>query len=279
MIEYLEGHQVILLFLIIALGFVIGRIKIWRFSFDSSAILFVAMAFGHYGFTLNPDFQTMGLILFIYAIGLQAGPSIFNISKKEGMKLNLVVLLLLSFGAILTIALSKIIGLDISISAGIFAGALTSTPGLAAAQEATQSTLTSTGYGIAYPIGVIGVMLFLKLMPVLFKADILKEEESEQKETQKSLSLMGRMDILITNKAINNTKIKSLKLIHTSGVVISRLVHEGITSVPSAETKLYTGDIIRVVGTQQSLASVLPLFGEETTYDFSLDRSLKRLNL
>ena len=119
MIEYLHSHQVILLFLIIALGYIIGRIKILGFSFDTSAILFVAMAFGHYGFTLNSDFQTMGLILFIYAIGLQAGPSIFNISKKEGMQLNLIVLLLLTLGGILTIVMSRFLDIDTAIEADL----------------------------------------------------------------------------------------------------------------------------------------------------------------
>jgi len=275
MIEYLQNNQVILLFLIIALGFIFGRIKILGFSFDSSAILFVAMAFGHYGFTLNSDFQTMGLILFIYAIGLQAGPSIFNISKKEGMQLNLIVLLLLSLGGILTIVLSHILDIDTKISAGIFAGALTSTPGLAAAQEATQSHLTSTGYGIAYPIGVIAVMLFLKLMPVLFKAKISQEEEEEKTQSGKSLSLMGRKDIKITNPAINGTRLKKLKLIHSSGIVLSRLVRNDELIVPSANTKLYENDIIRIVGSEQSLSSALPLFGEETTYDFTVDRSME----
>jgi len=275
MIEYLHDHQVILLFLIIALGFIIGRIKIFGFSFDSSAILFVAMAFGHYGFTLNSDFQTMGLILFIYAIGLQAGPSIFNISKKEGMQINLLVFSLLSLGAILTIILSGIWDIDTTISAGIFAGALTSTPGLAAAQEATQSPLTSTGYGIAYPIGVIGVMLFLKLLPLIFRANIRQEEEDEKKKSGKSLSVMGRKDIKITNPAINGTKLKKLKLIHNSGIVVSRLVHDNEIIIPSADSTLYAGDIIRIVGTQQSLTAALPLFGEETEYDFTHDRNLE----
>jgi putative transport protein len=274
MFEYLQEHPVVLLFLIIALGFIIGRVKILGFSFDSSAILFVAMAFGHYGLTLNGDFQDMGLILFIYAIGLQAGPSIFNISRKVGMQLNLIVFFLLSVGGLLTIALSYLLEIDTKISAGIFAGALTSTPGLAAAQEATQSPLTSTGYGIAYPVGVIAVMIFLKLLPVLFKANISQEEEDEKTQSVQSVFLMGHKDLRITNPAINGTKLKKLKLIHSSGIVISRLVRNNEAIIPHADTKLYEGDIIRIVGNESALVSALPLFGEETSYDFTLDPSM-----
>ena len=128
MFEYLQTHQVILLFLIIALGLIIGRIKLWGFSFESSAILFVAMAFGHYGFTLDSDFMTLGLIFFIYSIGLQAGPSIFNISRKQGFQLNLIVLFLLITGALTTYLTAVFFNLDMDIAVGLFAGAFTSTP-------------------------------------------------------------------------------------------------------------------------------------------------------
>jgi putative transport protein len=170
-INYLQQHEIVLLLLIISLGFLFGRISIFGFSLEASGILFVAMLFGHFGFTLNSDFQVLGLLLFIYAIGLQAGPSFLNMTKKHGKQLYFLVFMLISIGAVLTIALARLWQIDTSLAIGLFAGAMTSTPGLAAAQEATHSALTSTGYGVAYPFGVIGVILFIKLLPYMFRDD------------------------------------------------------------------------------------------------------------
>ncbi|MBN2425260.1 MAG: hypothetical protein JXR46_15330 [Calditrichaceae bacterium] len=268
MFDYLQDHQVILLFLIIALGLIIGRIKIWGFSFESSAILFVAMAFGHYGFTLNSDFMTLGLIFFIYSIGLQAGPSIFNISRKQGFRLNLIVLLLLVLGALTTYLTAVFFNLDMDIAVGLFAGAFTSTPGLAAAQEATQSPLTSTGYGLAYPFGVIGVILFIKLMPVIFRSDLKKEESDEQIQQEQEIAAVDRLNIEITSESLENIQLKNLQLIRNAGLIISRIAHDNEILVAGPKSVLHKGDVIRVVGTKNAIKSALPLLGKKSSFEF-----------
>jgi len=261
-IKYLQFHQVVLLVLICTLGFLIGKIKVFNFSLEASGILFVAMFFGHYKFKLNSDFQTFGLMLFIYAIGLQAGPSIFNIFKKHGKQLYALVFVLISTGAILTLLLSKILHMDLDLAIGLFAGAMTSTPGLASAQEATQSALTSTGYGIAYPFGVIGVILFIKLMPTLFKVNITEEENEFQASLiDKSAEVVHKF-VQITNKELDGRTLKQLSFSASVGAVVSRIIHEGKTLVPGPGSKLHQGDILRLIGTHRKLESAIPYLGQ-----------------
>ncbi len=261
---YLHTHPVFLLLLIIVLGFILGRIRIFGFSLETSAILFVAMAFGHYGFQLPHDFQTLGLIFFIYAIGLQAGPSIFNISKKQGFQLNFIVLVLISSGALLTLALAKLWQVKMPLAVGLFTGALTSTPGLAAAQEATGSPLTSTGYGLAYSFGVIGVILFIKLMPVLFRVKITDEEEQIRQQEQAQRKPILRKEVIITNEALEGKTLADLQFFQTTGTVISRISQKGKVIIPGPNTELHVGDVVRLIGDKDQLKATIPFLGKES---------------
>ncbi|MCD6374509.1 MAG: hypothetical protein J7L94_03220 [Caldisericaceae bacterium] len=261
---YLHTHPVFLLLFIIVLGFILGRIRIFGFSLETSAILFVAMAFGHYGFRLPHDFQTLGLIFFIYAIGLQAGPSIFNISKKQGFQLNFIVLVLISSGALLTLALAKLWHVKMPLAVGLFTGALTSTPGLAAAQEATGSPLTSTGYGLAYSFGVIGVILFIKLLPVLFRVKITDEEEQIRQQEQAQRKHILRKEVIITNEALEGKTLADLQFFQTTGTVISRISQKGKVIIPGPDTELHVGDVVRLIGDENQLKATIPFLGKES---------------
>lgn len=264
MADFLQTHQIILLFLIITLGYLFGRIRIWGFSFESTGILFVAMVFGNFGFTLLDEFQTLGLILFIYAIGLQAGPSVFHISRKQGLRINALVTLLLGSGAIITYLAARLWQLDMELAIGLFAGAMTSTPGLASAQETTGSALTSTGYGVAYPFGVIGVILFIKLLPFMFKVDIRKEEELESKQRQAGREKVIHRHVRITSPSLDGKSLSELNFNRMTGTVISRIMHNNEVIIPGPETRLYKGDVVRIVGEQSKIKSAVPFLGEMT---------------
>ncbi|NOX90380.1 MAG: transporter, partial [Calditrichaeota bacterium] len=261
---YLQSHSVILLFLIIVIGFLFGRIRILSFSLETSGILFAAMVFGNYGYTLPGEFQTLGLILFIYAIGLQAGPSVFNISRKQGFRLNFLVFILISVSALLTLLFSKLWNVDMTMAIGLFTGALTSTPGLAAAQEATGSPLTSTGYGLAYSFGVIGVILFIKLMPFIFKVRIKDEEEQIAREESSRQKPIRRKEVVITNEALEGKSLNDLQFFRTTGTVISRILQKGKVLIPGPDTRLHVGDIVRIIGEESQLKAVIPFLGKES---------------
>ncbi len=252
-LRFLAQQPVFSLFLIISIGYLIGQIDIKGFKLESSAILFVAIIAGHFGIKVPSEFKTVGLLFFIYAIGLQAGPKFFSFFKKDGFLLNFLAFLIVSFGAITTIAIILIFKIQPETAIGLFAGALTSTPGLAAAQEATNSGLTSIGYGIAYPFGVIGVILFVKTLP-----SILKNEPPVKKEEVNPVVFQHNE---VINPAIFGKSLRELKFRTITGCVISRVMREKDVFIPKPDTKLIKGDIVRVVGTKDNLENATNLLG------------------
>lgn len=262
--SFLQNNPIVLLSFIVVLGFIIGRIKVFGFSFETSAILLVAMFFGNYGFSLPEDFQALGLILFIYSIGLQAGPSIFNIGKKQGFQLNLIVFGLISFSALLSVLFSKIFSLEIALAIGLFTGALTSTPGLAAGLEATGSPLTSAGYGLAYSFGVIGVIVFLKILPFIFKTNLKNEENMLKEEEKKHKKNIIRKEVIIKNEELEGKTLGELNFFQTTNTIISRILHKGEIAIPKNHTILHLNDVLRLVGEESIIKSIIPLLGKET---------------
>jgi len=277
MIEFLNSQPLLALLVIISLGYFIGRVKIKGFSLESSAILFVALAAGHLGLKVPDIFKSLGLALFIYSIGLQAGPKIPILFKKEGMNLNLLAFLVVTTGALLTALGILLFKFNRDISIGIFAGALTSTPGLASAYEATQSGATSIGYGIAYPLGVIGVILFIKLLPLLLKINIPEAEKKEQEALDQEQPQVINQLIEVSNPNVFGKSIKALKFRALSDCVISRLARGDLVEVPDGDTILQKGDIVRVVGKEEHIDGAVLLLGQATdikipTGDLDLER-------
>ena len=161
------------LFLIVALGFMLGRIKIKGLSLDVSAVIFIALLFGHFGVIIPKELGNFGLVLFIFTIGIQAGPGFFD-SFRKWKTLIIITMLIISSACLTAVGLKYAFGIDTPSVVGLVAGALTSTPGLAVAIDSTNSPLASIAYGIAYPFGVIGVILFVKLLPKIMLSTLTK---------------------------------------------------------------------------------------------------------
>ncbi len=140
------------LFLIVALGFMLGRIKVKGVSLDVSAVIFIALLFGHYGVIIPKELGNFGLVLFIFTIGIQAGPGFFDSFRSKGKTLIIITLLLVCSAALSAVGMKFLFGLDVASTVGLMTGALTSTPGLAVAIDTTASPLASIAYGIAYPL-------------------------------------------------------------------------------------------------------------------------------
>jgi putative transport protein len=260
------------LFLIVAIGFIVGNIKVKGISLDVSAVIFVALVFGHYGVSIPADIQKIGLTLFIFTIGIQAGPGFFESFKKNGRELIVLAFILVGSASLLTILLALIFNVDTDIAIGLLTGALTSTPGLAAAIESTQSPMASIGYGIAYPFGVIGVILFVRMYPKLFKVDIDKEAKKLEDEEQQNFPELVNKNFLVENENIIGRSIRELKIRSMTQANISRIMHKGETIVPSPETILEKGDIVKLIGTEQALERAKMLIGEETAEKIPLSR-------
>lgn len=159
-------------FIIVAAGIALGKVKIRGISLDISAVIFVALVFGHLGVKMPEIIQRLGLILFMFSVGIQAGPGFFESFRKTGKILISLAVLVITSGALITILMASVFDIDFKMAVGLFTGALTSTSGLAAAIESTQSSLSSIGFGIAYPFGVIGVILFARLSPKIFRINL-----------------------------------------------------------------------------------------------------------
>lgn len=160
--------------LTMALGYLLGRIKIKGLSLGTSGILLVALVFGHFGL-LAPEVKNIGLACFVTAVGIIAGPTFFENFKKGAFHYIILGIVTICIGALTCVVIIKMTGISSALALGLLNGALTSTPGLAAALEATGDPMASVGYGIAYPFGVLGVVLFVQLLPRLLKTDIRTE--------------------------------------------------------------------------------------------------------
>ncbi len=251
-------------FLIIAIGIAIGNISIKGISLDSSAVIFVAFVFGHFGVKMPNIVQKIGLIFFIYSVGIQAGPGFFESFKKHGVSLITLAAITIITAAILTVTFSMGLGIPIDIAVGLFTGALTSTPGLAAAIESTHSTVSSIGYGLAYPFGVLGVILFIKIANKLFNIDIQKEEIDYMNEISSDFPKIINRNFVIENPNIFNKSIGELKIRSMTKTNISRVMQDGNTFTPNSSTILHKGNVIKAVGTEEDLQKIKLLIGNET---------------
>lgn len=177
------SNQIFLLFLVMVLGYLLGRITIGGLSLGTAGILIVALVFGHFGYEVTDVVQNIGLICFVTSVGFIAGPGFFKIFLGKARSFALIGACIIVSSVLTCLLVIKLTGTSPALSIGLLTGALTTTPGLAAGIEATGSDLVSVGYGIAYPFGVISVVLFVQMLPKLLHINL----EKEKKELKKSI--------------------------------------------------------------------------------------------
>ena len=173
--ESVLGNTLMIVFLVAVIGYLVGSIKIRGVEMGTAGVLLVALVFGHFGFEVPDLVRELGLICFVTSVGFIAGPKFFRNFKINARSYILLGAIIIIIGALTTIGIIEIAGVPSDVSVGMMAGALTSTPGLAAAIDATGSVHASVGYGIAYPFGVVGVVLFVQLVPKFLKTDMAAE--------------------------------------------------------------------------------------------------------
>jgi putative transport protein len=261
------------LFLIIVLGYLLGGIKIRGIGLDVSAILFISMVFGYYGLEIPKDFKQIGLVLFIFTIGFQAGPSFFETFKRDGKKLLSLTAVIVFSGATLTVVFALIFDFGKELAGGLFTGALTSTPGLAALSELSDLKEAAIGYGIAYPFGVIGVVLFVKLLPRIFKMDVSKAEKDFNQELDTKYPRIINRNFIVEKGEIIGKTISELSFRQTTDANISRILQNGSAFTPNPHTILYSGSIIKAVGTDAALLKVQELIGKPTEFGIALNQN------
>lgn len=250
------------LFLIVALGFMLGRIKIKGLSLDVSAVIFIALLFGHFGVVIPKELGNFGLVLFIFTIGIQAGPGFFDSFRSKGKTLILITMLIISSASLTAVGLKFAFDIDTPSIVGLIAGALTSTPGLAVAIDSTNSPLASIAYGIAYPFGVIGVILFVKLLPRIMHIDLDKEARRLEKERRGQFPELTTCIYRVANPAVFGRSLMQINARAVTGAVISRHKHDEQILIPTAQTVLRENDYIQAVGSEDALNQLAVLVGE-----------------
>ena len=273
--ELLHNHIFLLLFVTL-FGYGLGALRFKSFSLGSSGIIFVALIFGHFGFTLPADFQTLGLVLFIYSIGLQAGPGFLHTFRSRGVVLTIGAFATIAIGFVTALGVSILFGFDSSIASGLFAGALTSTPGLAVAVEMAGSGGAPAAYGLTYFFGVTGVILFVQLLPRCMNISIAAEEKSLSDELSKDNHPITIHHIELTNTNIFNKEVKDLGLSSIAPVVITRLLRKGADEpiLVDGDTILREGDHLRIAGRKEDLEQIQLFLGRTIDREIQFDRTI-----
>lgn len=278
------AHSVLLYGVTIAVGIMLGRIKVLGVSLGVTWVLFTGLALSHFGFLINKDVEhftkEFGLILFVYTIGLQVGPGFFSSLKKHGFALNMLALLIVLIGALVTIAIIFLTKTPVHVMAGIMSGAVTNTPGLGAAQQAlldvsavnterlSQLTL---GYAVAYPFGVIGIILVIILLQKIFKVNIQKENEHYQQTLLKNVNRPERVNLVIQNAQLVGKPLGSLSNIINANFVVSRILHAGVVQAPTDTILLQSNDVLLIVTQKEDLEKLKLFIGNESETDLALD--------
>ncbi|WP_455672393.1 aspartate:alanine exchanger family transporter [Phocaeicola sp.] len=261
------------LFLIVALGFMLGRIKIKGLSLDVSAVIFIALLFGHFGVIIPKELGNFGLVLFIFTIGIQAGPGFFDSFRSKGKTLIIITVLTILSASLTGVGLKYAFDIDTPSVVGLIAGALTSTPGLAVAIDSTNSPMASIAYGIAYPFGVIGVILFVKLLPKIMRVDLDQEARKLELERRGSFPELTTCIFRVSNPAVFGKTLAQINARAMTGAVISRVKHEDQIIIPKAATVLNEGDYIQAVASDESLDQLAVLVGKREEGELPLDKT------
>ncbi len=250
------------LFVLTAAGYILGGISVRNVQLGTSGVLLAALYFGHLGYEVPSIVRDLGLALFVGSVGLTAGPRFFRNLRRNALSYGAIALLIVGSGAAATVALARAFEIPRALAVGIYTGALTTTPGLAAALEATGDNAASIGYGIAYPFGVVGVVLFVQVLPYILRKNLKKEvaELSEAPDLAGQPTLLVREFVVESPEADRKT-LAELGILSRTGAVLSRVQRGRQVFAALGDTVLMRGDGIRAVGTAEALGRLEEIIG------------------
>ena len=284
--EHSAIQAIVVLSLVTAAGLWLGKMHVWGISLGVTFVFFVGILAGHLGISLDADMlnyaESFGLVLFVYALGLQVGPGFFSSLRHGGVKLNLLSLGVIFIGTAMTVLLSYGLSIPLPDMVGVLCGATTNTPALGAAQQTLKqmgepSSSAALGAAVAYPLGVVGVILaILVIRKILARPADMEEKETEDHNHPYIAAFQ------LHNPGIYHKTIKDLALYSHTKFVISRLWRDGKVTIPTGSTELLENDRILVVTTEKDMPTLTLLFGEQENRDWnqedidwnSIDRNL-----
>ncbi len=278
------AHILLLYAFVIAVGVFLGKLKFRGISLGVAFILFAGITVGHFGFTGNLDtinfVQDFGLILFVFSLGLQVGPSFFTSFRKGGMKMNRLAVFMITLNILVAIGAYFLLfdrnNVDsFPMLVGVLSGAVTNTPGLGAAEEALRQVGRegidiANGYACAYPIAVLGVILTPMIVKFICKIkDDAENEELARLEQQDTSVKPVRQYIEMQNEPFSGKSVLEIRKILNREFILSRILHDGDVITPHRDTKVYTGDQLCVVSSEDDAAPILALLGSKVDVELA----------
>ncbi|SFL39321.1 putative transporter [Proteiniphilum acetatigenes] len=283
LIELIAGtgiaHSILVMALVISVGLLLGRIKIFGISLGTTWILFFGIFLGHIGLQIDENvlhfLKEFGLILFIYSIGMQVGPSFFSSFKQGGITLNMLASGVVLLGVFITYIIHLVTGLPIATMVGILSGAVTNTPGLGAAQQTytdvtgTTDPTIATAYAVAYPLGVVGIIMSIVLFRYIFKINFAKENSTLDNNDASRMTEAHMFSLQVINPSIFGKNIRQVKRLIDKEFVISRVLHArtGMLDVPQTETVLEENDRVLVVSNLKNIDVIEAFIGQRIDMD------------
>jgi putative transport protein len=274
------AHIVLLYSFVIAVGVLLGKIKFFGVSLGVTFVLFTGIVCGHFGLTGNTQIltflQDFGLILFVFCIGLQVGPSFFSSFKKGGIAMNLVAMGIVALNIVVAVALYYGLNgrIELPMMVGILCGAVTNTPGLGAANEALSQLnyngpQIAMGYACAYPLGVLGIIGSIIAIRYICRINLKKEEEDIAKEETANPHLTPRMMHLeVHNEALAGKTLLQVRDFMGRDFVCSRILQNGHVSIPNRDTVFHLGDQLFVVCAEDDAEAIIAFIGPKIEVDW-----------
>ena len=267
--------SVFVIMLVAAGGLAIGNVSVAGINLGIAGVLFSGILFGHFGLEINHGtlefLRDFGLILFVYSIGTQVGPGFFSSFKKQGIQLNLLAAAVVLGGVAVTLGVARLAGFDIATAVGMYAGAVTNTPSLAAAQQTLgavspeAANSASVGYALAYPGAILGIILTMILIRRIFRAQAAQDLLAVHAD--KAASALINASITVENKNLEGLKIKDIPALDQLGVVVSRFYHGGQLGVAHDDTVIHAGDVLLAVGLEESVKKFTLVVGSRSEMD------------
>ncbi|HYG86320.1 MAG TPA: putative transporter [Azospirillum sp.] len=260
-------------------GLALGHLKVRGVGLGIGGVLFTGLAAGHIARATGIGFdhhvlhfvREFGLILFVYTIGVQVGPGFFAALKRSGLGLNLMAAAIVLLGMLTAAAIHLVAGVPLPAVLGIFSGAVTNTPSLAAAQEilgavgasADQQAMPSLGYAVAYPFGIVGILIAMAVVRQVFGIDPVAEAAAFDQQRRAQLESLETLDVAIRTPGVVGTPLRDIHLFGGAGIVASRLLRGGKLMVPHPETQIEEGDVLHLVGPRPKLERMKAYLGQE----------------
>lgn len=272
-IEHSVVQAVVVVTMISAIGLALGKISIYGVSLGVTFVFFAGIAAGHFGFSIDPQMlnyaESFGLIIFVYALGLQVGPGFFGSFRKGGITLNLLAFAVIMLGTVMTLIFHVVTGVSLPDMVGILSGAVTNTPALGAAQQTLKQMHIDAGdpalgCAVTYPLGVVGVILAVIVLRKMFPHRTAEVIRSDDRSKQTFIA-----GYEVRNPGIFGKNLKQVAQLAAHRFVVSRLWREGKVSIPTSDTVLNEGDHLLVITTEADEEAMRILFGEEENVDWN----------